>query len=65
MKRIAQVISWVSLAALLLAPVAYLAGSLEKDPMKLAMLVATVLWFAPTPLWMKKEGSETEPAAKG
>ena len=37
----------------LMAPsVMFLAGRMELDRVKLVMLVATVVWFVATPLWM-------------
>ncbi|MCA9234901.1 MAG: hypothetical protein KDA44_05495 [Planctomycetales bacterium] len=54
-RRILQVASWLSLAALIGPPTAFLAGRMELDAMKIWMLVATVTWFIVTPLWMGRE----------
>ena len=54
MKRTAQVVSLAALAGTILPPVLFFAGRMDLETMKWAMLVATVAWFAATPLWMKK-----------
>jgi len=51
-KRIAQIVSWVSLVVLLVPSVLFLAGRMELDRVKLVMLVATIVWFVATPVWM-------------
>jgi hypothetical protein len=56
LKYIAQIISWLCLAVLILPSVLYLTGSWESlDCVKLVMLLATIVWFTSTPLWMWKE----------
>lgn len=47
-----QVISWLAIAALILPGAMFLTGQVELDQVKWIMLVATVVWFAATPLWM-------------
>ena len=54
MKRAAQAVSLAALAGTMLPPVLFFAGRMDIEAMKWAMLVATVAWFAATPLWMKK-----------
>ena len=58
MRKILQLVSWLSLAAMTVAPVMYLAGRMELPTVKIWMLVFTVAWFATVPFWMdrKKEG---------
>jgi hypothetical protein len=58
MRKIAQTVSWFSLAAMMIGPVMYLAGRMELPAVKTWMLVFTVVWFATVPFWMdrKKEG---------
>lgn len=46
MKRIIEIISWISLALIVVAPVLYYAGNITLETNKLLMLVATVVWFA-------------------
>lgn len=51
-RRAAQVISWASWIATLVPAGLYLAGRLNLDQTKLWTMVATVVWFVATPLWM-------------
>jgi len=51
-KRIAQIVSLVSLVVLVVPSVLFLAGRMELDRVKLVMLVATLIWFVATPMWM-------------
>jgi hypothetical protein len=57
MRPIAQIISWIALAATILPSLLYLNGSMELPTVKTWMLVATVVWFAATPLWMDRKTS--------
>jgi len=54
MKTMAQIISWIALAATIITPMVFLAGKLELDAMKLWLSVATVVWFVATPIWMER-----------
>ena len=54
MKRAAQLVSLAALLATIFPPVLFFAGGMGLDTMKLWMLVATVAWFAATPVWMKQ-----------
>lgn len=54
MKRAAQAVSAAALAGTILPPVLFFAGRVDIEAMKWAMLVATIAWFAATPLWMRK-----------
>jgi hypothetical protein len=54
MNRAAQLVSLAALAGTILPPVLFFAGRLELEPMKWAMLVAAVAWFASAPVWMRK-----------
>jgi hypothetical protein len=58
MRKTLQIVSWLSLAAMMVGPAMYLAGRMELPAVKIWMLVFTVVWFATVPLWMdrKKEG---------
>ena len=58
MKRVAQIISWLALAGTLLPPCLLLAGRIDLDPVKLWMLVSTLVWFLATPLWMEHKATE-------
>lgn len=55
MKTLLPIVSWLALAVLLGAALAYLGGGITLPATKLAMLVATLVWFATTPFWMGRE----------
>ena len=57
-RRLLQLISWLALAGTVLPSVLFLADRLELDPTKWLMLLATIVWFVATPLWMGREGAE-------
>jgi hypothetical protein len=56
MKKAAQFISWLALALTLVPSCLLFASRLSLDDTKAWMLVATVLWFLATPLWMERQG---------
>jgi hypothetical protein len=58
MKRIAQLISCLALAATLAPAVLFFADKLELPAAKLWMLVAAVVWFVATPLWMEHKATD-------
>ena len=58
MKRIAQLISCLALAATLLPAVLFFADKLELPAAKLWMLAAAVVWFVATPLWMEHKATD-------
>lgn len=62
MKMALSTLSYLALVGIILPPILYLTGMMEKGPMMTAMLVATIVWFAATPFWMKggEEGSDSE-----
>jgi len=49
----AKALGMVALAGTIVPSLLFLGGSLGEGPMKLIMLLATVLWFATAPLWVK------------
>jgi hypothetical protein len=55
MKAILQFISFAGLGCVIIPPILYLTGSLQKDSMQQIMLVGTLLWFLSVPLWMGKK----------
>lgn len=57
MRKIAQIISWLSLVGLIIPPCLYLAGMLPLPAVKTWMLVFTVAWFATVPVWMDRKKS--------
>jgi hypothetical protein len=55
MRRVLQVISWLALAGTIVPSALYLAGRIDLDESKWALLAATIAWFIATPLWMGRE----------
>ena len=53
MKHAARVVSLIALVATIAPPLLFFTDQLTLEAMKTWMLVATVAWFAATPLWMK------------
>lgn len=51
MRRSAMVLAFVSLAACLVAPLAYFGGSLGEEAMKTIFSIASVGWFTSASLW--------------
>jgi hypothetical protein len=58
LRRILQVVSWLALAGTVVPSCLFVANSWELDSVKTAMLVATVVWFMATPLWMHRKPDE-------
>ena len=52
-----RVVSCLALLGTIGPPVAYAAGAMPSETMKLWMLVATIAWFATTPVWMGQNPS--------
>jgi hypothetical protein len=50
----ARLVSLVSLVGTILPPVLFFKGHMDLDATKLWMLVATIAWFAATPVWMDR-----------
>lgn len=48
-----RVVSWVALAGTIAPAILFFAGSVTLDQTQAWMLVASVVWFATAPLWMK------------
>jgi hypothetical protein len=55
MRRILQALSWTALATTIVPSVLYLSGRVDLPQTKNAMLLATIVWFIVTPLWMGRE----------
>jgi len=49
----AKVLGLLALAGTIVPPVLFLVKSMNEEPMKMIMLVSTVVWFVTAPLWMK------------
>lgn len=57
MKRIAQFVSMLALAATLVPPCLFFADRLDLAGTQQWLLAAAVLWFVTTPLWMEHTAS--------
>jgi len=53
MTPIAKILGLLALVGTILPPVLFLLKVMGEGPMKLIMLLSTVVWFATAPLWMK------------
>lgn len=60
MRTLLQLISAIALLATILPSIMFLSGSLDLAQTKLAMLIATVIWFIATPLWMGQPPQQLE-----
>lgn len=52
LRTVAQIVSWLSLLALTLPSVLFLAGRMELEKVKFYMIIATIVWFVSATLWM-------------
>ena len=55
MKTIAVAASVIALAGTILPAGLFMAGRVDLDAVKLWMLIATVVWFVATPVWLKQQ----------
>lgn len=61
MKILAQLVSLIALAGLVVPAVLFLSGSLDQETVKELLLYATMVWFVSAPYWMlTPNGDETE-----
>jgi hypothetical protein len=58
MKRIAQIISYSALAATLLPAVLFFTDAMTLPTARVCMLVAALVWFVATPLWMEHKATD-------
>lgn len=58
MRVLLQLVSFIALAGVIVPPLLFLMGKLDLDRTKMLMLVATIGWFAITPLWMGRPTQE-------
>ncbi len=61
MRPILKIVSLLSLIALILPPILFLAGRMELDPVKWYMLLATIVWFVTATPVMWREERQEEP----
>ncbi|MBI1389384.1 MAG: hypothetical protein GC154_13150 [bacterium] len=55
MKPLYMLISFIALIATVGPSVLYCMGSMDLNLVKWIMLLATIVWFIVTPLWVEKE----------
>ena len=55
MKKVTEIISFLSLLLIVLAPVLFYCGKISLELNKTLMLIATVAWFASSLCWMGRE----------
>jgi nitrate/nitrite transporter NarK len=60
LRKIAQLVSWLSLVALVAPSLMFLAGKMELDRVKTIMLFATIVWFISASLWMWNSQDEKQ-----
>ena len=60
MRLALQILSLLSLVALILPPILFLAGYMELGTVKWLMLLATIVWFIVATPWMWKEEKEPD-----
>lgn len=58
MKKIAEIISYLSLVLVVAAPVLFYSEKISLQANKQLMLAATVVWFASALLWIGREKEE-------
>ncbi len=58
MMTVARVVSWLALAGTIVPPILFFRDQVTLDQTKLWMLVATVVWFAATPVWMDRHAEK-------
>lgn len=61
MRRVLQTISWIACAGTIVPSLLYLLAAVNLDMTKWLMLLATIVWFIATPLWMGREHGKTAP----
>lgn len=55
MKRLAQLVSVISLVLVVVPCWLFLIGHMQPDSLKQTALIGTILWFTATPLWMSRK----------
>ena len=57
MRNIAQIVSYLMLVGVILAPILFFVGTISLDHAKLWMLIVTIGWFIATPVWMGRKAA--------
>jgi len=53
MKAISKILAPLSLVATIVPPVLFMMKAMPANTMKAILLIATVVWFATAPFWLK------------
>jgi hypothetical protein len=64
MKKAAEIISYLSLVLIVLAPTLFYVGKITLEMNKSLLTIATVVWFASALCWMGREENSAEDAAE-
>ena len=60
MRLVLQIISYAALLATIASPILFLVDRITLDQSKWSLLVATLVWFVVTPLWMGRHKMDEE-----
>ena len=61
MNKLLKLVSLVALVAIVVPSLLYFTGVLEHNAVKWLALLATVVWFVVTPLWMGRKDGKMAP----
>lgn len=64
MKIVAEIISYLSLVLLVLAPILFYVGKITLEMNKTLLIIATVVWFASALCWMGREKKNADGIAE-
>ena len=63
MPRLAKILSYLALVGTIVPAILYLADRVALPALKLAMLIATLVWFVTVPFWMGRTRSSAKRGA--
>ena len=63
MRLVLQTISWLALAGAVVPSLLFFADKMELPTAKTTLLIATIVWFVATPMWMGRDNVEQQEAA--
>ena len=64
MKKVAEIISYLSLVLIVLAPTLFYFGKITLETNKTLLVVATVVWFSSALCWMGREEKAADDSAE-
>jgi len=65
MKPLIPVVSIIGLALVIVPPIVYLAGAIDKSSMTSLMLVGTIVWFVTAPFWLGRKADDGSGQQRG